>query len=133
MASLLELHVQIVLNGFPNGVTVGTNDHGASNGTVISELGGINDVEVPSIEVLRPRRDGSVLDAAPLAAVDSVLGLRRRALCRGPDGERRRPDMVAPPRSRRVPGGDGGREEGGERRQSQSDHHFWGFLIFHRF
>jgi len=40
------------LNGFPNSVTVGTNDHGAANRTIICQLSIGNNVEIPRVEVL---------------------------------------------------------------------------------
>lgn len=106
------------MNGFPNGVTVGTNDHGAANRTVIGELSLLNDVEVPSIEVLRPRSDGLVLDSVDFLSVDSVIGLGYRGL----SGEGGREYwstedavVVAAENSRRT-AGDGGQEERAQRR-----------------
>jgi len=40
------------LNGFPNGVTVGTNDHGTANRTIIGQLSIGDNVEIPRVEVL---------------------------------------------------------------------------------
>lgn len=73
------------LNRFPNGVTVRTNDHCATNRTVIGEFGVGYDIEIPHVEVLRPGRDDSVGDSV-LRVVDSVLCLRRRRALGGEAG-----------------------------------------------
>lgn len=113
MPSLLELHIQILLNGFPNGVTVGANDHCAANRTVICQFGIGDDVEVPRVEVLRAGRDDSLRDSA-LRVLDSVLGLRRRTLGGEGGSERARAEVVAPPQNRRRTASDGGGRGRGE-------------------
>lgn len=42
------------LDRFPDGITVGANDHGAADGAIVGELGVGDDVEIPGVEVLRP-------------------------------------------------------------------------------
>lgn len=126
MTSLLELNIQIILNRFPNGITVGSDDHSTTNRAVIGELSVGNDVEVPSIEVLRPRRYGSVLNSGLL--VRAFAGFRRNlflgSALGGEIGGSERPQreaeaVVAPENRRRAEasgGGRGGGEYGGERR-----------------
>lgn len=57
MTSFLKLDIQIILDGFPDGIAIGANDHGATDGSVVRELGPGNDVKIPGIEVLRARSD----------------------------------------------------------------------------
>lgn len=126
MTSLLELNIQIILNRFPNGITVGSDDHSTTNRAVIGELSVGNDVEVPSIEVLRPRRYGLVLNSGLL--VRAFAGFRRNlflgSALGGEIGRCERPRreaeaVVAPENRRRAEasgGGRGGGEYGGERR-----------------
>lgn len=100
---LLELNIQVILNSLPNGITVWTNNHGATNGTIIRELSVSNNIEVPRIEVLRPRSDDSVLVNSVLLASHSVVRLSRTrslALCSESSGKRR-PEVELPERSRR--------------------------------
>ena len=56
------------------------NNHGATHRTIVSELSVGNDIQVPSVEVLRPRRDDSVsvqVDSALRVAIDSLFLTRR--------------------------------------------------------
>jgi len=101
-----EKMVQRNLNGFPNGVTVGTNDHGAANRTVIGQLSIGDNVEIPRVEVLRSWRDDSLGDF--LRVVDSVLRLRRSALGGERGGEWALAEVVAPPENRGGTARDGG-------------------------
>ena len=76
----ITLEIRINLNRFPNGITVGANNHGATHRTIVSELSVGNDIQVPSVEVLRPRRDDSVsvrVDSALRVAIDSLFLARR--------------------------------------------------------
>lgn len=75
MPCLLELHIQIILDGLPDGVAVGADDHGAPHWAVVRELGRGDDVRVPGVEVRGPRRD-LPLPVAP-------AGLRPRWRSRG--------------------------------------------------
>lgn len=68
------------LDGLPDGVAVGADDHGAPHGPVVRELGGGDHIGVPRVEVHRPRRH------LPLP-VPPAAGLRRRG--------RRRPVVAA--------------------------------------
>lgn len=76
----ITLENRINLNRFPNGITVGSNNHGATHRTIVSELSVGNDIQVPSVEVLRPRRYDSVsvrVDSALRVAIDSLFLARR--------------------------------------------------------
>ncbi|MED6120562.1 hypothetical protein PIB30_021883 [Stylosanthes scabra] len=62
MPCFLELQIQIFLNGFPDSITIGTNDHGVATRTVIGELGVSYGVQqVLSVEVLRSWSDDCLL------------------------------------------------------------------------
>lgn len=69
------------LDGLPDGVAVGADDHGAPHGPVVRELGSGDHIGVPRVEVHRPRRH------LPLP-VPPAAGLRRRGR-RRPRGRRR--------------------------------------------
>ena len=47
VAGLFESAVEIALDGFPDGVAFGADDHASFDRSVIRELGGFDDVEVP--------------------------------------------------------------------------------------
>lgn len=82
----------------------------------------LNDIEVPSIEVLRPRSDGSLHDSVALLSrsVDSVIGFVHRALTGERGGVYGCSDVVvATVEKCQRTAGDGGGEERAQIRDSQ--------------
>lgn len=126
------------LNSFPNCVAIRPYHHRPSHRTVVSELRVLDHVEVPSVEILRPRRDRPLL-APRLLLPGPLLGRRRgggRPLSGEAGGQRRRGGgrrrVVAPPEHGLGAAAEGGRGRGeqvGEGRKSQRRHHLRGFAL----
>ena len=105
---------KVHLNCFPNSVTVWSNNHSTPDRAIIGELGVGNDVEIPGIEVLWPRRYGSF--------GASIFGHRGNLLLGGEIGGGEKPrteaDTAVSPENRRWPGRDAGRRR---RRQDRGE------------
>lgn len=94
------------LDGLPDSIAIGADDHGTPDGAIVGELGGGDDVEVPGVEVLGARRDeaavhapgggGGGTAAVLVAGGDTACGRRGRAA----EEERRRAEDVGRGRQR---------------------------------
>jgi hypothetical protein len=108
-----EGHKSTDLDGLPDGVPVGADDHGAPDGPVVRELGGSDHVRVPGVEVHRPRRHLPFpVPAAGLRGLRRRSSRSRRSLSPGRGGGREpRRRQTAPEQ------GLGRREQRGEAQQ----------------
>lgn len=83
MAGFLELQIQVILNGFPDGVAVGPDDHGAADRAVVGELSVGDYIEVPGIEVYRPGGHRPLRSRGWLSVRRLLRRRRRRSLLFG--------------------------------------------------